>query len=134
MLLHNLQDCTFKTSFKLKSMEPMKTTLHLVCIKPDGWLYLPELIFLEQHLFAFCLLSPNLVQSMFSLRSLKTGKHQPTTSPSHTMTSLFMKSVASIYIVIFRVLSGCQMVTGRWMHHLPHSIIYSTNVDKRLYK
>ena len=58
MLLHNLHDCTFKTSFRLKSIEPIKTTRHLVCIKPDGGLYLPELIFLEQHLFAFCLLSP----------------------------------------------------------------------------
>ena len=69
MLLHNLRDSTFKTSFKLKSIVPIKTTLHLVCIKPGGGLYLPELIFLEQHLFAFCLLSPNFEQSMFSLRS-----------------------------------------------------------------
>ena len=68
MLLHNLHDCTFKTSFKLKSIEPIKTTLHLVCIKQDGGLYLPELIFLEQYLFAFCLLSPNFVRSI-SLRS-----------------------------------------------------------------
>ena len=70
MLLHNLQNCTFKTSFKLPSIGPIKTTLHLDCIKLDGGLYLPELIFLEQHLFVFCLLSSNFVQRMFSLENI----------------------------------------------------------------
>ena len=71
MLLHNLHNCTFKTSFKLQSIGPIKTTLHLDCIKLDGGLYLPELIFLEQHLFVFCLLlSSNFVQRMFSLENI----------------------------------------------------------------
>ena len=50
LLLH---DCTFKTSFKVKSSTPIKTTLHMVCVKPDGGLYLPELIFLEQQKTSF---------------------------------------------------------------------------------
>ena len=50
------------------------------------------------------------------------------------MTSLFMTSVANVYDVIFRVLSGRQMVMGSWMHHWPHSIIFSTNVDKKTIK
>ena len=47
MLLHNLHDCTFKTSFKVKSIKPIKTRLHMVCIKADGGLYFTKLIFLE---------------------------------------------------------------------------------------
>ena len=71
MMLDNLHGCTFKTSFKLRSIEPIKTTIHLICIKPDGGLYLPELIFLEQHLFAFYLLTQNFVQKYGQLKKLK---------------------------------------------------------------
>ena len=45
-----------------------------------------------------------------------------------------MTSVANVYVVIFHVLSGCQTVMGRWMYHWPHSIIFSTKVDKKTIK
>ena len=72
MMVHNLHDCAFEKCFKVKNAKPIKTRLHMVCIKPDSGIYLPELIFLEQHsCFVFYHKTSSKVCSAYEVRKLE---------------------------------------------------------------